>query len=55
MQTLEHDTRAELLAAADSLEALLEAGMPDPRDMLALVSRMRDWGREGAPASATLH
>ena len=46
MRILEQKTRAELRAAADSLEAFLEGGAPDQRDMLALVSQMRSWGCE---------
>ena len=53
MHILEQRARAELRAAADSLEALLETGTPDPQDMLALVSQMRNWGREVIQAAAT--
>ncbi len=54
MRILEQRTRAELRAAADSLEALLEGGTPDQQDMLALVSQMRSWGCEVIQAATTM-
>ena len=40
---LEQDICAELRATADSLEAELELGFPNYRDMLALVAQLRVW------------
>ena len=48
---LEQDISAELRAAADSLEAELEAGVPSYRDLLALTAQLRVWGDELAHLS----